>query len=638
MPGATFSRLKNWVPEILTNTDLNAEIDNILNNLNTQGLDDYSTNAAQMRLQTDPGSVGAESLATSLAGELERLRFVLARLIGPDVNYWYETPPSTITDLVAALGTGLPTNRLASGATTSRSSQLNVIIPNGSAASLVIDGSPTSFEYRINGVAYSITTDLTVTGLSLAPSSGNTCAIETGPITSQQWTKFWGQYGTKIVVQSMGAAITALIGQIAAFKHDDGAGNIEYFTALVEDSTHLSFAQRGAYFGAAGAAKPAVAFDAGDTITLLKLSWIFATTAGGISVSYTTPTVSASEPALPSVGDYWFDLLVNQWKTFNSTAWVAANATLIGITMQDTSACVAAKTLDAYKTQNSNNSMELYRTSNSTVQVRDTFSEVTLFGKVINFQSTRPIWDMATNLDTGLTEAASTYYYFYMTEDGLPVISDQAPALRRDLSGLYFPTETWRCLGYAYNNAASNLIEPVFSFLPSLSPTLLLGDATAYVADPNTDLVIAENIYPNSIYAVYFDGADGSTANAFPASSGSFGALTSLNAVPAPALTLPPGLYRARASATHWNNGAIGAATAIFLKITGGPTTLTTASYATTTSGDRRTMTIADGFFYSPIETTISLEIMATTVHANLQYNSYMICAERIDETIGSPI
>jgi hypothetical protein len=45
-------------------------------------VDDYSTDVAQMRLNTSPGGVGSESLATSLAGELERLRYVFKNVFG----------------------------------------------------------------------------------------------------------------------------------------------------------------------------------------------------------------------------------------------------------------------------------------------------------------------------------------------------------------------------------------------------------------------------------------------------------------------------------------------------------------------------------------------------------------------------
>ena len=40
MAGATFSRVKTWIAEVLTASDLNAEFDNILNNLLPAGVDD----------------------------------------------------------------------------------------------------------------------------------------------------------------------------------------------------------------------------------------------------------------------------------------------------------------------------------------------------------------------------------------------------------------------------------------------------------------------------------------------------------------------------------------------------------------------------------------------------------------------
>src|SRR5712691_7107862 len=51
-------------------------VDNV-SSLAPTTLGDYSATAAQMRLTTDPGESGSESLATSLSGELERLRFAI---------------------------------------------------------------------------------------------------------------------------------------------------------------------------------------------------------------------------------------------------------------------------------------------------------------------------------------------------------------------------------------------------------------------------------------------------------------------------------------------------------------------------------------------------------------------------------
>lgn len=61
--------------------------------------DDYSSNATQMQSVADPGEVGTESLATSLAGELERLRFMIKEITGE--AQWYATANTTLKKLGA---------------------------------------------------------------------------------------------------------------------------------------------------------------------------------------------------------------------------------------------------------------------------------------------------------------------------------------------------------------------------------------------------------------------------------------------------------------------------------------------------------------------------------------------------------
>ena len=79
--GATFSRVKTWTEgETLTAADLNGEIDNIHTNLTPTGVDDHSVNTVQMQATADPYPAGAESPATSLAGELERIRYLLKQI------------------------------------------------------------------------------------------------------------------------------------------------------------------------------------------------------------------------------------------------------------------------------------------------------------------------------------------------------------------------------------------------------------------------------------------------------------------------------------------------------------------------------------------------------------------------------
>lgn len=499
--GATFSRVKNWTTEVLSYSDLNAEIDNILNNLGPAGVDDYSTNAAQMKLQTSPGTLGSESLATSLAGELERMRYVIQRVIGSDVDYWYEAPPSSISDLVASLGTGLPTYRIVSGQTTGNSSQLAALRPAGTTAAVTLTASGTPFVYYIGGTQYSITANVTLTGLSLASGTNNTCSVNETAASGQQWTKFLGQYGTTIEVDGMDSGISTLVGQIAGFKT-----STEYFLAYVSSTTSLTNAWRGCFFNSTPTNVAAVGLSNNDEIKLMKMAWLFANTNSSLAVTYNNPTISAEQPTSPGVGDYWFDLATTAWKTYNSTTWVAANAILIGVTLQDTANCVAARTFDPFKAMSDLNTLNLQRDSNTVVRASDIGAEVSIFGATNRFSITRPQWDITTDLDSGVSETLSTTYYLYMKENGNTVISDRAPLDRKDLYGLYHPGEAWRCLGSVYNDSSTNFVTPARSFRDIPDNRVLMGDPLAYNSVNGVGSSFApgaQDLYPNNYIQVY---------------------------------------------------------------------------------------------------------------------------------------
>lgn len=126
---ALYSHTTRTTGTILTATIYNSDHQNHIDNGIPVQLDDYSTNVTQMQLTTDPGEVGAESLAGNLAGELERLRFAIAeiknRINGGVTPNWYATASGavsgttgTFTGDFSALssGSGLKTT-VASGVT-----------------------------------------------------------------------------------------------------------------------------------------------------------------------------------------------------------------------------------------------------------------------------------------------------------------------------------------------------------------------------------------------------------------------------------------------------------------------------------------------------------------------------------------
>lgn len=90
-----YSKVKTVVTgELITASDRNTEHDNHITYNTPAGLDDYSANDAQMQTITDPYPGAVQSLATSTAGELERLRYVIAQITGE--TYWFIDPDTTI--------------------------------------------------------------------------------------------------------------------------------------------------------------------------------------------------------------------------------------------------------------------------------------------------------------------------------------------------------------------------------------------------------------------------------------------------------------------------------------------------------------------------------------------------------------
>jgi hypothetical protein len=102
MPG-NYSHASITNGTVLDDVRYNTDHLNHINNMTPAGVDDYSANVAQMQLTTSPWDVGSESLATNTAGELERIRFVIKRLLG--TTHWYQGPglltPLTIDDYSA---------------------------------------------------------------------------------------------------------------------------------------------------------------------------------------------------------------------------------------------------------------------------------------------------------------------------------------------------------------------------------------------------------------------------------------------------------------------------------------------------------------------------------------------------------
>ena len=130
MPGL-YSITARTTLELIDAAKYNADHQNHIDNQTPSMTDDYSVDVSQMQTATDPGELGTESLPTSLAGEIERLRFMLKEAIGG--AQWYTSPPTSLS----SVGTSI-TSLTASVAavTATHTSDINTL--NATIATLVV--------------------------------------------------------------------------------------------------------------------------------------------------------------------------------------------------------------------------------------------------------------------------------------------------------------------------------------------------------------------------------------------------------------------------------------------------------------------------------------------------------------------
>jgi hypothetical protein len=96
---------------ILTAAIYNNDHQNHIINQNPQMTGAYSDTLSQFQLITDPGDLGSENLAPSLAGEIERLRYQVKAITGE--AQWYIPPSSNLKGVAGTPDGGVPLQKLA---------------------------------------------------------------------------------------------------------------------------------------------------------------------------------------------------------------------------------------------------------------------------------------------------------------------------------------------------------------------------------------------------------------------------------------------------------------------------------------------------------------------------------------------
>lgn len=360
-----------------------------------------------------------------------------------------------------------PQNVVTSGKVRATSNQGAFITPNGAALSFILAGATTNLVFDVNGTSVSVTTDITKSSLTAAPSANNTALVNDADAADQADTRLWGEpeHRKAITIDTIGSEISSLDGKLAAFQIDNGSAT-EYFVALVDTSNNrLTNCRRGFFYDSSLAPKNRIVFSNNDTITLLKMGWIFVENNGTtVDVSYTPPVWSSDSPNSPATGDYWYDIPNSTWKRYDGATFQIINRTFVGVFANTSAACVGARCEPFYAKHDGLNSVEIDSVFSVTVvRAKKRRSEVSVYGTRINFGDELPRWDITADLASSAdmynaTEQASTLYYLYVKDTGDRVISDISPYYVSEFYGLYHPHNPWRCVGIAFNNSGSDLL------------------------------------------------------------------------------------------------------------------------------------------------------------------------------------
>ena len=453
--GALFSRVKVWKRiEILLNTDLNAEFNNILTNLIPIKLDDYSATVSQMQETLSPGSVGSEVQATNLAEEIKQLRYMLKLFSGE--AQWYEAPAASLLELEALIQNPVPSHRIISGRKDANNQPM-FIVPHGTNPTVTLDCTPTAFVATINGESRTYSADLQITTLQTAPGSNNTCAVNDASLAGAQSTRFQGEWGTTITIGTIGSEISSRNGKYAAFLKGS-----EVFLAEIDTTNNvLKNCIRGYCFDNADAWLSRETLSNTNTITLLQATWLFATynsDTPSLDVCYNRPYYGYDQPTSPSIGDYWFDFSADRWKKYSGVSWDAQEAMPIGFCAQSSTGCIAARSFDFYKPVSDVNTVEIERVDASNARSTRQVNRLSVYGALWAWDSQWINWNMTSDLDTGTTDSASVTFYLYVTDTGDVKISNVKPHDRRnDLLGAYHPAKPWRCVAEIANDSGSAL-------------------------------------------------------------------------------------------------------------------------------------------------------------------------------------
>lgn len=455
--------------------------------------------------------IGRNSLGASASGQdIGSLAIPWGTLYGQNVNI-----NGKVIDF-DLIGSSNSNNSIVSSATRSGSNQPDFLraAGSGSGASFDVLGATTSLVYTANGSSATVSTDVTISALTVAPSSNNTCLINDSSYADGNSTKYEGEGTGAITIDTAGSEITDRIGQYVALK-----GANEIMIAFVESATTLRNCFRGFFFDESGDPIVRETLANNDTLTLMSLGWVFGESNGTtFDISYRSPYIQHTEPSSGVTDDYWFDMSNNFWRRYNGSNWIEINRTLLGQCVIDGTDCIATRSLDFTKSFDDFIDLEVALESTTKIRSAKAHSSVSVYGTTKEWLGAPVVWDISADLESGLTETSDTLYYLYVTENGETIISDERPYNRRaDLKGFYHPYHTWRFIGVCYNDGSSDFTSA--NSKNNDQPRVDIFNASdEYLPLPNIDSV-----------KVTVTGSGGGDGNGSNGSASSFGSIMTAN-------------------------------------------------------------------------------------------------------------
>ncbi len=461
-----FSRLKTWIAsEVVTTTDLNAEFDNIIDNFDPDKINDLSADTTAFQVTKDPGEVGTEVLPVNMKEEEQMQRTLIKEITGE--AQWYVSPANDLKALNSTIQDAIPVppNRIISGRNDANN-QPTFLVPAGSGNGngVTLSAAGTDFVTRIDGVLQTNTADIVVSNVTTRNSGNAVATINDPSLDNEEYTRIVGERGTTFIIDN--ASGSAPSGQ----PWTDGAGQYNWFQFvsatdsanefifgfLSSDRTQISGCFRASGMNDSDVFSTRLRYDDNnDTLNILRTSWVFLDTASALQLTTIPPIYDPVEPSGASNGTFWFDTVNNTWKKHNGSAFVAANAVLIGTTGNDTANTLVARSFDFFAPFNSVNTVTLIKDSVTVIKMETVGNEINVYGKNFIYSQQQKSWDITADLDTG-AEASSTTYYLYITDLGDQKLSIQAPTPRHELLGHYHPFKPWRCVGSIFNDSGSD--------------------------------------------------------------------------------------------------------------------------------------------------------------------------------------